>query len=236
MNKRVKKDYEALAKRYDFYAQTLRQNDYEELRSFLPRQVHRTLDAGCGSGILTLQLTEHVNHVVGIDISHSMISLAMLRKNQLQRNNVDFVIADLENLPFREQTFDFITSRAVLHYTKMTSTLPNLSRLLRPRGRIAICDYVNGNPRLNQSFIWFLLHAIITALRYALSYNPLTSWRLIIFHLHPRWIKHLYYNKKLLRGTYQSIFRKYLPGCKFKIDPKSPWKIVVFWETPKPEK
>lgn len=73
-------------------------------------QPTRALDFGCGVGRLTIPLARACSHVVGIDVSDSMLDEA--RENCLREGvveKVDLVKSD-DNLSRALTTFDFVTS------------------------------------------------------------------------------------------------------------------------------
>lgn len=82
---RVKpEDWDALARRerdgfaeeFDFMARTTAGVRYDLLLNLMPQGTDRALDAGCGTGLLTMHLARRVRQVVGLDISRSMIAVA----------------------------------------------------------------------------------------------------------------------------------------------------------------
>ena len=109
------------------------------------------LDAGCGIGNHTLWLAEAVSpegHVTGIDISDETLSIA---KEKLDSSNlkkqVSFQIGDIFNLPFEDDTFDWVWSADVLYLWLMGSkefplnpktVIKELSRVVTPGGKIGL--------------------------------------------------------------------------------------------------
>ncbi len=98
------------------------------------------LDAGCGTGFLSLELAARGHRVSGIDFAPAMLAAAR-RKAAAQRLSVHFEEGDAEQLPFPPGSFDLVISRHVLW------TLPHPEaavdewiRVLRPGGRLAIVD------------------------------------------------------------------------------------------------
>ena len=73
----------------------------------------RVCDLGCGIGRWSYFLKENVNELVLIDFSESIFEA---RKNLSSSDNTVFFMADILNLPFRENAFDFIYSLGVLHH------------------------------------------------------------------------------------------------------------------------
>lgn len=98
------------------------------------------LDLGCGTGILTVQLAELCNKVIGVDSSQSMID-----KAKEQFGNIEFMVCDALALPF-ENEFDVVFSNAVFHWiSDHDALLKNIHKVLKPQG-LLVCEFgANGN-------------------------------------------------------------------------------------------
>jgi len=98
------------------------------------------LDAGCGIGRDVLWYSGHsMSPIIGVDISDS----AFIANAKLDAiSNVHIVKADIMNLPFKRQQFDFIVSDFVLHHTPDTrKALCKLVDYLAPGGYISFYIY-----------------------------------------------------------------------------------------------
>jgi trans-aconitate 2-methyltransferase len=96
------------------------------------------LDAGCGTGRLTEELLQLLpnGRVIGVDLSDNMIETAERQLRPRFRNQVGFVVADLQQLPF-EAAFDGVFSTAAFHWVPDHELLVrSLYRALRPSGWI----------------------------------------------------------------------------------------------------
>jgi len=98
------------------------------------------LDAGCGTGFLSLELASRGHRVTGVDFAPAMLAEARRTASE-QRAAIRFEEADAEQLPFASGSFDLVVSRHVLW------TLPHPEeaidewiRVLRPGGRLAVID------------------------------------------------------------------------------------------------
>jgi ubiquinone/menaquinone biosynthesis C-methylase UbiE len=220
-------DFDAFAEEYDFFKRTLGLRSYDEILSFIPRAANRALDAGCGSGVLTSRLAGHVNCVVGMDISNSMIALAKQHQTQERRDNVNFVIADLESLPFGDEAFDFVVSLEVLHETRLELTLPHLRRLVKADGRMVVRDPVASNIPPAASLIREMLGTVKSAPALARAHGLRTMWRIVSFRLSPAWIRHLRHGRKLTPRAFQDTYSRLLPGCRFK---NQRWAMTAIWD------
>jgi ubiquinone/menaquinone biosynthesis C-methylase UbiE len=100
------------------------------------------LDLGCGTGWAVgyaAGLVEGRGEFYGIDISAKMIERAAA--NYADRKNIHFFQADAEELPFKNDFFDFIICTSSFHhYYRPDKVLSEVCRVLKPNGRIYILD------------------------------------------------------------------------------------------------
>lgn len=107
------------------------------------------LDAGCGSGRLTVALAQAGAVVTGIDMSSAQLERA---RGRAQGASVELRLleADLDgSLPFADASFGAVTSRlALMAAANPVATLRELARVLEPSGRIATVVWapVRANP------------------------------------------------------------------------------------------
>jgi ubiquinone/menaquinone biosynthesis C-methylase UbiE len=98
------------------------------------QRASKVLDAGCGPGEMARELTRRSYEVWGIDIAEPMVRYARERCG-LGR----FQAADLENLPFRDNTFDAVVCLGVVEYLETAErSLREIWRVLRPGGSAVI--------------------------------------------------------------------------------------------------
>lgn len=98
------------------------------------------LDIGTGSGRILELLSDRIDHGLGIDLSVAMLNFA---RSKLQKVENCFVQqADLFHLPLGDASQDLVTVHQVLHYlTDPQSALIEASRVLRPKGILAVIDF-----------------------------------------------------------------------------------------------
>ena len=99
----------------------------------------RVLDAGSGSGGLTIAARLRGFDIVGLDADSASLELAgrLAHASGLVESAADplFVQADLARVPFPNDRFDLITSHVVIeHVAEMTAVLAELARCLKPGG------------------------------------------------------------------------------------------------------
>ena len=101
------------------------------------------LDLGCGDGLLTARLAQHVprGRVVGIDASRNMLEAA----RPLATDRLAFRCLDIDSLDY-ESEFDLVVSNAALHWIKdHRRLLENVHRALRPGGACRFNFAADGN-------------------------------------------------------------------------------------------
>lgn len=107
-----------------------------------PSPGDRLLDLGCGTGMLTLDLSRAVGdtgHVLGLDPSPDMLDLA--RTRCADRHNVEIRKGRAEALPCADESLDGAVSLQVFEYfDDMRPPLGALFRALKPGGRLVIGD------------------------------------------------------------------------------------------------
>jgi len=90
------------------------------LLSWLPADLRgaRLLDAGCGTGMLAVELARRGGKVIAVDLSPTLIGLARQRAaHELGVGSVDFRIGDMLDEAFGG--FDFIVAMdSLIHYTR----------------------------------------------------------------------------------------------------------------------
>ena len=102
----------------------------------------RVLDAGCGTGLLTLaflRVHERPANVVSIDLSLRSLQTARRAAQklpQLPRRRVGFAQSNALTLPFADETFDLVLTSGVLEYLPLREGLGELARVLAPGGRL----------------------------------------------------------------------------------------------------
>lgn len=92
----------------------------------------RALELGCGTGVILSQVSEIAAEAVGIDLSMGMATRARAR-------GLDVRIADVCNLPFRDDSFDVIYSFRVLpHVSNIRGAIMEAVRVTRPGGHLLL--------------------------------------------------------------------------------------------------
>jgi ubiquinone/menaquinone biosynthesis C-methylase UbiE len=124
----------------------------------LPQGSHG-LDAGCGIGLQIPLLAEAVGprgHITGLDVLAEFLAHAGALAEELGlKERVSLKEADINDLPFDDDTFDWLWSASAAGYgaSQPVAQLRELARVVRPGGTVAILIYTSqalipGHPLL----------------------------------------------------------------------------------------
>ncbi len=76
----------------------------------------RVLDIATGSGFLALEFAKKSTEVIGCDITRNMLLYAREKQKNSGLNNIDFLLSDIESLPFPDGAFDIVSCRFAFHH------------------------------------------------------------------------------------------------------------------------
>ncbi len=144
MDKRVviKEAFSKLSKFYDILIYLLTLGRIKSLQIQLLKMIKEEgnrLDVGTGTGEI-LKKSQNRGFKIGIDISFEMLKVAKRKcKDAL------FLLADAENMPFKDSLFDtIILSLTYRHLPNRDAFLREVGRILKTEGEIAILDVSKG--------------------------------------------------------------------------------------------
>lgn len=96
----------------------------------------KVLDAGAGTGRISIRLQNAGAFVTALDISPEMLSVLKKRKPA-----VETVEGDLEAMPFQDGSFDMVfSSLAIVHLKRVDRFLEECYRVLKDEGRAVIVN------------------------------------------------------------------------------------------------
>lgn len=106
----------------------------------------KILDLGCGRGNETVQaalLTGPEGRATGLDITQAMIEAARKNAEDAGVTNASFILGDIENLPFENNSFDAVISNCVINHAEDKKRVyREIFRVLIHTGRFIISDAV----------------------------------------------------------------------------------------------
>jgi len=112
----------------------------------------RALELGCGTGVFLGRVAGSGAQLHGIDLSTHLLAKAQVRL--VAHLNVALSCGNAEQMPFPDAVYDVVYGSSVLHHLDLEASLQEVSRVLRPGGRIVFAEPNILNP---QVFLMFHL-------------------------------------------------------------------------------
>jgi ubiquinone/menaquinone biosynthesis C-methylase UbiE len=128
----------------------------QALRIVADLKPDRTIDLCCGTGNQLRLLKKYGFHVVGIDLSKSMLKVAKRGVNA-----PDCILGDARATDFESETFDLVMITFSLHeagWNNAHAILDEVQRILKPGGHLLVVDYAlgKGAPKTAERFIGWI--------------------------------------------------------------------------------
>jgi tRNA (uracil-5-)-methyltransferase TRM9 len=139
----------------------------------------KLLNLGCGHGADLLPFTKNFE-LYGIDFSGEMLKMARKYAEKFSFE-VSLAAADVRDLPYSDETFDYIISVATLHHlqkAQQATAFQELKRVLKPGGAAFITVWNRGQPRFwgrgkEVQVPWRAQHEILYRYYYLFTYGEL---------------------------------------------------------------
>lgn len=101
------------------------------------------LDIATGTGDLAILMSNtKANKIIGLDISAGMLAVGKQKiEAKKLSNKIEMILADSENMPFEDNTFDAITvAFGVRNFENLEKGLSEILRVLKPHGIFVILE------------------------------------------------------------------------------------------------
>lgn len=105
------------------------------------------LDVGCGTGMQLAGYVDQGADCHGIDLSPAMLEVAA----QTLGDTVELTLGSATSMPYADDRFDLVLASLMLHELPpgtRSAVLGEMSRVVRPGGRVLITDFRAGDLRL----------------------------------------------------------------------------------------
>jgi demethylmenaquinone methyltransferase / 2-methoxy-6-polyprenyl-1,4-benzoquinol methylase len=128
----------------------------------------KILDLAAGTGSSSIVFLREGVKVVAADFSNGMLEEGRKRHPELE-----FVFADASALPFADKEFDTVTiSFGIRNVEKIEVALAEMLRVLKPGGKLVVCEFSRIPNKTLHSLYRFYLRNILPTLSSLVSRTP----------------------------------------------------------------
>jgi len=125
------------------------------------REGEMGLDLCCGTGDLAIRLARRGGSLVAMDLNWPMLRQAAVRLAKQRENRIRLTQADALNLPLGDGIVDLVTiGYGLRNLADLEAGLREITRVLKPRGRLLILDFGKPGNRVVRS-VYFLYLALM---------------------------------------------------------------------------
>lgn len=178
----VRRLFHTIADRYDLITVLLSFGRDRAWKQRLIREAavslgERGVDLACGTGDLTFAAARCGATMVGLDVTHRMIELAVRKTSDARRAGCQpaFLTGDMMALPFPGGAFDLVTTGYGLrNVPDLGPAMDEVARVLRPGGRLLSLDFNRPANAIVRSAYLTYLTVVGSTLGWLLHRDPNT--------------------------------------------------------------
>lgn len=178
-----------------------------ELLNIKDMEKPKILEVGCATGYITRYIAQKFDcEIIGVDLSQLLLDIAEEESGKLNLNNISFLCANVENLPFPDNTFDIVYGEAI---TALVSdplkVLREYYRVLKPGGKIATLDLFMKKS-LSDEFVEETNEIMSNVIGTRIKIRTLQEWKQIF--------KESGFNIIKIHDYYEDLFKRNYSLCK----------------------
>jgi SAM-dependent methyltransferase len=140
---------------------------FDGIDELMLNQDSLVMDVGCGSGRWSRYISDRAGFIEAVDPSEAVLAAVRLTAD---KSNIRVTQAGVDNLPFDDETFDFVFSLGVLHHVPDTAeAIKKCVKKVKTGGHFLIYLYYDLD---NRGSIYRLLFRVVNVLRRLISSLP----------------------------------------------------------------
>ncbi len=143
----VEKGFDRVSKNYDNKVSTYHNSRREQiiektLSKIKEKHIKKFLEVGIGTGDFFYKLLNEFKKGTGTDISKGMLNQTKEKTKKIKNKKFKLLQADIEKLPFKKDSFDFVFTSEVLQYlNNHEKAIKELTRVTKKNGRLLIINW-----------------------------------------------------------------------------------------------
>jgi len=173
-----------------------------ELLNIAEMKKPKILEVGCSTGYITRYVAQKFDcDIIGVDLSELLLDIAEEESRKTNLNNVSFKCANVESLPFSDNTFDIVYGEAITALVPdPLKVLNEYKRVLKPGGKIATLDLF-GKESLSDELVEETNEIMSKVLGTMIAIRSLQEWKGIL--------KESGFSRVRVDDYYDDLFRRH---------------------------
>lgn len=117
-----------------------------------PKASDRVLEVAAGTCICGRAIAPYAGHVTCLDMTPAMLAVGKDAAEKEKLGNMSFVVGDVMELPFLDESFEIVFSRlAFHHFPEIEQPFSEMKRVLKPGGKLVVIDMEAAEENLRQT-------------------------------------------------------------------------------------
>jgi len=131
----------------------------------------KILDVATGTADLAILMSKRTTeNVIGVDISDLMLDIGRKKITKKEISNIELINADGENLPFKNCTFNLVTSSfGIRNFENLKKGLKEFNRVLKNGGELIILEPSIPKNLIFKKFYMAYFNVILPVIGYFIS-------------------------------------------------------------------
>lgn len=147
INEVIVKRYNKVAKIYDYIDKMIKVEWRRDLLNLASKDV---LEVGVGTGVNLPLYSKGISSLTGVDFSIEMLNIAKRKEGSINQSHPNmFLEADIQDLPFEDDTFDTVVSTCVFcSVPDPIKGLKEIRRVCKPDGQILMLEHMRSENKI----------------------------------------------------------------------------------------
>jgi len=168
-----------LPEEYDFHQHARQDDEMPGVSEFLGDLTEKNiLEYGCGFGLVSTLLARSGARVTAFDLSKEcVLTAASQGEYSGVADHQNMTIAGGEDIPFKNESFDIVFGKSILHHLEIEPAKKEIFRVLKPGGKAVFIETLGMNLLLNigRAFLPYK-HRPPRGVDKALNYKDIHNW------------------------------------------------------------
>lgn len=139
----IKSAFTVQSKHFEEHEGNFKNKEYIDyvISELQPKTEDKVLETAAGTGICAREISPFVKSVTCVDLTPAMLKKGKENADKEGIDNITFILGDVNELPFSDNSFDIVLSRLAFHHFYDTNkAFSQMARVLKKGGKFVYID------------------------------------------------------------------------------------------------